>query len=165
MSAKVPQKGSRVSPRSIEIAKDAVKRLEEKYGSRLISVVLYGSFARGEERQTSDLDLFIVLKGPFRFVAMRREIYDLLSHIKTDFEFSPLVMEHTQFQKLQPIHFELYADGIILYDRNNFMDKIMNRVGEIIKNLSSTRYKTKGGCYGWILKKDIKKGEVIEVEL
>ena len=155
----------KISPRFVKPAEEAVRQLKEKYQQDLISVVLYGSVARREEKETSDLDLFIVLKGPFRFVSKRREVYDLLSQITPDVFFSPMIMDENEVKKLQPIHFELYADGIVLYDSGDFMKKILRRVGEIIKELGSTRYRTGDGCYGWILKRDMKKGEVIEVEL
>jgi len=165
----MPQKDMKnltdISLRFIKPAEEAVNRLKERYQKELISVVLYGSVARGEEKETSDLDLFIVLKGPFRFVPKRREVYDLLSRITRDVVFSPMIMDEREVRKLQPIHFELYADGIILYDSGDFMRKILQRVGEIVNELGSTRYRTKDGCYGRILKKDMKKGEVIEVEL
>ena len=150
---------------TLEAAHEAVRKLREKYRDRLVSVLLYGSVARGERKERSDLDLFIVLKGPFRFVPMRREVYDLLSGVKKGVEVSPLLMEVSEAKKLQPIYFELYADGIILYDKGHFMEDIMDRTGEIIKSLGSERYRTKDGCYGWILKKGMKRGDVVEAEL
>lgn len=148
-----------------EIAEEAVKKLKERYGGRLISVVLYGSVARGEDGPRSDLDLFIVLKGPFEFIPMRREVYDTVSKVRKRMDISPLIMDLEKVKKLQPIHFELYADGVILYDRDNTMKTILSKVGKIIKSLGSKRYRTKDGCYGWILKENIKPGEVIDIEL
>lgn len=149
----------------MEIAREAVEKLKEKYGERLISVILYGSVARGEDSPGSDLDLFIVLKEAFEFIPMRREVYDTVSKVRKGVVLSPLIMELEKVKKFQPIHFELYADGIILYDREDTMKKILSRVGEIIKTLGSKRYKTKDGCYGWILKEGIKSGEVVDIEL
>lgn len=34
------------------------------YGERLIKVILYGSYARGEATEDSDIDVMIVLKNP-----------------------------------------------------------------------------------------------------
>jgi predicted nucleotidyltransferase len=53
------------------------------YGGRLKSIVLYGSFARGQATQDSDIDLAIVLEGE---VAASKEI-DRLIDIITDINF------------------------------------------------------------------------------
>jgi len=147
------------------LVSDAIRKLKEKYRDRLVSTVLYGSWARGEQKPTSDVDLLVILEGPFRFVQARREIYLLVNSPVAQVQISPLVLESSQAMRLQPIHFELYADGKILYDKGNFMKNILQRVGEIIRNLGSERYRTRDGCYGWVLKKQMSPGEVIEVEL
>ena len=41
-------------------------RLEKEFGDRLCEVVLYGSLARGEASQESDMDLMVILEGPIR---------------------------------------------------------------------------------------------------
>ena len=39
------------------------KLLQEEFQDRLVSVVLYGSVARGDNRKDSDIDLLLVIKG------------------------------------------------------------------------------------------------------
>lgn len=39
------------------------RRMEGLYGDRLLRMILYGSHARGEARQDSDIDVLLVLKG------------------------------------------------------------------------------------------------------
>lgn len=38
--------------------------LEDLYGDRLVQLVLYGSHARGDTHDESDVDVLVVLKGP-----------------------------------------------------------------------------------------------------
>ncbi len=49
------------------------KGLRQIFGDQLVSVLLYGSFARGEGRDDSDIDLVCVLRPPFVYnEAIRR---------------------------------------------------------------------------------------------
>ncbi len=46
--------------KAIEEFKEGVKKL---YGGRLKKIILYGSYARGEAKEDSDIDLAVVLEG------------------------------------------------------------------------------------------------------
>jgi predicted nucleotidyltransferase len=44
----------------------AAESLLDLYGSRLKHLILFGSYARGEAKSESDVDLLVVLEGPVR---------------------------------------------------------------------------------------------------
>ena len=46
-----------------EIFKEFRNEIEKLYGKRLKNAILYGSWARGEATEESDIDLLIVLEG------------------------------------------------------------------------------------------------------
>jgi predicted nucleotidyltransferase len=46
-----------------EILREFREELEELYGARLKSIILYGSWARGDATEDSDIDLLIILEG------------------------------------------------------------------------------------------------------
>lgn len=45
-----------------ELAKEYAHALQKGLGSQLVSVVLFGSVARGEGGPTSDIDLLLIIK-------------------------------------------------------------------------------------------------------
>ncbi|MDT7855152.1 nucleotidyltransferase domain-containing protein [Rubrivirga sp. S365] len=65
------------------------RRLEAHYGDRLVRAVLFGSYARGEATEESDVDVLVQLRGD---VNAWRE-YGELSEITLDllFEYGELV--------------------------------------------------------------------------
>ncbi len=46
-----------------EILKEFREEIEKLYGKRLKSIILYGSWARGDATEESDIDVLIVLQG------------------------------------------------------------------------------------------------------
>jgi len=50
--------------RSSEILTELRQRLEAIYGERLVRLVLFGSQARGDAEDGSDIDVMVVLNGP-----------------------------------------------------------------------------------------------------
>ncbi len=56
------------------VVSDLEKGLKALYGDRFRGLLLYGSYARGDEREGSDVDLLLLLEGP---VNPAREIMHL----------------------------------------------------------------------------------------
>ncbi len=46
-----------------KVVEEFKKELEKLYGDKLKSVILYGSWARGEATENSDIDILVVLEG------------------------------------------------------------------------------------------------------
>lgn len=87
------------------------------YGERLSHVILYGSQARGDARDGSDVDVAVVLRGE---VNPYREI-DRMSHLAFDLEMTygphvstyPLSLE-AFVTKSKPIVSSLFEEGVAL---------------------------------------------------
>jgi predicted nucleotidyltransferase len=55
-----------VSERLQSLLAELRRRLEALYGPRLVRLMLFGSQARGDAEQGSDIDVLVVLEGPVR---------------------------------------------------------------------------------------------------
>ncbi len=57
---------------------EAKAALERLYGDRLVTVILFGSHARGEAHDESDVDVLAVLRGEFRVYDEVKRTSDLV---------------------------------------------------------------------------------------
>lgn len=69
-----------VSPSDLALAKEFTRRLAEQVDPQLFTVTLFGSRARGDADEESDLDLFVVLKED----DPQGKIKEVASHIACD---------------------------------------------------------------------------------
>ena len=53
-----------------------LEALESRFGDKLVSVVVYGSLARGEMRRDSDIDLLIVVDGLPKSRLRRQDLFE-----------------------------------------------------------------------------------------
>ena len=79
------------------------------YGSRLKSVILYGSVARGEAEAANDIDLLVLLAPPLDYFVELRQIVDLLY---------PVQLESEQLISAKPALASDYEVGSISLYRN-----------------------------------------------
>jgi predicted nucleotidyltransferase len=79
--------------------------LKEFYGDRFRGLLLYGSYARGDAREGSDVDLLLLLKGP---VNPAREI------IASDSVTYPLALDSGLLLAVMPADYDAYrrSEGI-----------------------------------------------------
>ncbi|MCD6312352.1 MAG: nucleotidyltransferase domain-containing protein [Thaumarchaeota archaeon] len=147
------------------IAEKLTENLLEVFGEELVSVTLFGSAARGESREDSDIDLLIVIenlpKDRFERYELYREAEEKLGDEAS--RISPILKTPEEASRMSPLYLDLVEDSIILYDKNDFMKKILERLRKKLKNLGAKRVR-RGKSWYWILKPDLKFGEVLEIE-
>lgn len=142
---------------------------------KLNSLILFGSYARGEERHESDIDLLIVSENfPDKF----SERFDILRPIFNEakshpaykrirkkgyyLQFSPLPYRPEELDDTPPLLLDLTEDSLIIKDDGTFARKI-NELKRKLKSLGAERRITKKGNRYWILKPGLKRGEIIEL--
>lgn len=93
MNAKVPL-------RIRKLMKELKEGLSRIYGDRLQAVYLYGSYARGDYRQGSDVDVMILLKDYKNYWRELRRSTMLASDLslKYDVTVSRLIIKESQWQ-------------------------------------------------------------------
>jgi len=92
----------RLSPALAAVVAELRRKVETLYGRRFRDLLLYGSYARGDQREGSDVDLLLLLEGP---VDTGREILRLESIVW------PLSLEHAIVLSVMPVSHEAYQKG------------------------------------------------------
>jgi uncharacterized protein len=82
--------------------------LNDYYGEKFQGLILYGSTAREENDNMSDIDLLVLLKKPFNYFYELRKIVELLY---------PVQLESEKLISAKPASKEEYESGKILLYR------------------------------------------------
>ena len=161
--------------------KEAFRDLEEKlldavrsfYGDRLVSLVLYGSVARGTQRFDSDVDLLVVarplpdgrMKRIREFDAVEERLEPHIARMRgagIDTFLSAVIRTPEEVEKGSPLLLDMVEDSRILYDRDGFFSGVLGRLREKLGSLGARRV-WRGNAWYWDLKPDYKPGDVIDL--
>jgi predicted nucleotidyltransferase len=89
--------------------------LAEAYGERLKGVILYGSVAREQADESSDIDMLVLLAPPFDYFAELRRIVDILY---------PIQLESERLISAKPVSVNDYQAGSLSLYRNAARDGV-----------------------------------------
>ncbi|RLF12788.1 MAG: nucleotidyltransferase domain-containing protein [Thermoprotei archaeon] len=158
-----------------QLVKDYLGIVKRVYGSRLVSLCVFGSVARGEVREGSDIDLLLVVEGldedlgarmkelaEVRERLRRAESYKKLKEQGLPVLTSEIALTPSEVASHPPILLDVVEEGVIVYDKEGFLRKELERVRERLHELRARRVKGKEGWY-WLLKPDAKLGEGVKV--
>jgi len=147
--------------------------LEQYYGKRLISAVVFGSVGRGEPRADSDLDLLVIAK-PLpngrtprvkEFAAVKEKLSGKVQELTKRGIFTslaPIFKTPEEVNAGSLLFLDMINDGRTLYDRSGFWKSYMREFQERLNKLGAKRIVV-GDRWYWDLKPDYKVGEVFEI--
>ena len=151
---------------------DALIRL---YGDNLVSLVIYGSVARGNPRVDSDIDMLVVFEELPRPISERIRLFEraedevqpLLDELMERgyaIALSPLIKTRDEARRFSPIYLDMTEDAVIVYDKDSFFEGVLTRLINRLRELGATRVWVSDKAWYWVLKRDYRFGEVIEIE-
>ncbi|NIN92467.1 MAG: nucleotidyltransferase domain-containing protein [Candidatus Aenigmarchaeota archaeon] len=156
-----------------EVENRLLSEIEQFYADRLISVALFGSVARETQGFDSDIDVLIIAKGlPHgrirrirEFESVEKKVEPFLKSLRKErinTYISAIIKSPEEAEKGSPLFLDMVEDSKILFDRDNFFSGLIAQLRARLKALGAKRV-WKGSAWYWILKPDIKAGEVFEV--
>jgi predicted nucleotidyltransferase len=141
-----------------------IESLERQFGDRLVSVVLFGSHARGKGRPGSDLDLLLVVEGlprrrfeRYRGVrALAREVSDAFAEAA-----APILLTPGEARQVKPYYLGMLSGHVMLRDAGGFFASVLDRLQRRLTELGARRHVDRDGYEYWDLKPDWKPGDVV----
>jgi predicted nucleotidyltransferase len=98
----------------------------ETFSGSLLGVILFGSYARGEQREDSDVDLLIVMKDGTPLDRTLYALWDEKAPIGTGDRLSPHFVHIPQrTEDSGSIWLEAAVDGIVLYDDDHAVGRFL----------------------------------------
>ncbi|MBI2059702.1 MAG: nucleotidyltransferase domain-containing protein [Nitrospirae bacterium] len=149
--------------------------LQEQHQDDLVSVVLFGSVARGTASPESDIDILIVLTRPEsnEIWWSQRALLEKLAQtcpegrLDEDLPGTTRVRHFTlsteQARKNRHLYLDMTEEAVILFDRNGFFAGKLEEMRKRLKELGSRRVWQPDGSWYWEIKPDLKFGEEFEL--
>ncbi len=102
------------------ILKEVARSYRTTYGDNLTRIILYGSYARGDYRDDSDIDIVAIVKGSRKKLQDElEEVWDVSHDLSLEYGIivSPTVIPQDEFEKCKnviPYYRNIEKEGILV---------------------------------------------------
>ncbi len=96
------------------------KQLKKIFGSHLSKVIIYGSYARGDYQDNSDVDVMVLVDLPeIEIRKMENDVYDIAFEIEmnTGIDISPIIKSKVQYEywvDVLPFYRNVQEEGVVV---------------------------------------------------
>ncbi len=146
--------------------------LLKRSGENLLSIVLYGSVARGTAGNESDIDLLIILRdAPDVYYKRLEPVIEIELKLRESASettcaapiFSTIILSKEEAMENRNIFLDMIDASVILYDKDSFFKNRLNELKKRLLYLGAKKVVLEDKTWYWNLKPDIMPGEVIEL--
>ena len=150
-----------------------ISDVQVSLGENVVSIVLYGSVARGEAGPESDVDLLLVLEEASPIYRERlRPILPILRQLRLQScwkaleeqaifpTLSVLVLSRKEADQNRCLYLDMIEEGRILVDRGGFFQDRLKALLSRLQELGARKVRRDGTWY-WDLKPELRLGEVV----
>ncbi len=145
---------------------ELVEGLSEELGQALLSVVLFGSVARGMANVGSDIDILVVFDENS---VKRKTVRDTFIAVRSGLSKAPppfvssVVLSYSEAKATPYVFLDIAQDGIVLLDPQHVFCRMRCKVLDRLKQLGAQRVYLEDGTWYWNLKPDAKLNEPIKI--
>jgi len=135
----------------VRLLKDASTRLAEELRDEFLGLALFGSWARGEADEKSDVDVLVVLRSIGGF-DVRGRIYGILSgKVRKPLTLIDIRVDEVLDKEYEvtPLMLNILYDAVVIYDPQDILRKLIEDCRVLINKANLERYRLPDGKYGW----------------
>jgi hypothetical protein len=152
---------------------DTVEACRAHYGTRLVSLAVFGSVGRGTARADSDLDLLLVvdplpdgrIARMTEFLAIEHALAPALDAARdhgVSTRLSPVIRTPGEIEHGSPLLLDMTDDARMLVDHGAFLAHTLAVLRRRLAALGARRV-WRGNAWYWDLKPDYRPGEVFDL--
>ncbi|MGC8543492.1 MAG: nucleotidyltransferase domain-containing protein [Vulcanisaeta sp.] len=144
---------------------DLRNRVSGLVNDRFVAVLLFGSLARCEAGERSDVDLLVLHRGLGGIdpVRRRRAIYLAVSAFLRDYPLTVIDMDINDFLSpgiITPLLLNIYWDAVVLLDKTGTLEEFLRHVRRRIVESGLKRIKD-GKAYYWVLPRPMERVKIL----